>query len=285
MIRPERSGDDFLADVCAAQDRPEPFHLWWLGQSGFLLQWRGARLLFDPYLSDSLTRKYAGTATPHVRITERVIAPERLDCIDAATSTHNHTDHLDAETLLPLMRANEGLRLVVPEANRAFAANRLQCDSAWLVGVTAGAERVVEPFRFTAVPAAHETLKTDEAGRFAHLGYVVRFGPWTVYHSGDTVRYEGMADLLRPFRIDACMLPVNGRDPARGVPGNLTGEEAARLARDIGSRVAIPCHYEMFAFNTASPEPFFKEAERLGLRAVRLAAGGRWSCDLPPRAY
>ena len=282
MIRPERSGDDFLADVRGAQDRAEPFHIWWLGQSGFLVQWQGAHLLFDPYLSDSLTRKYAGTAKPHVRITERVVAPERLDRIDVATSTHNHTDHLDAETLTPLMRANAALRLVVPEANRTFVANRLHCDPAWPVGMTVGADRLVGPFRFAAVPAAHETLETDAAGRHTHLGYVVRFGPWTVYHSGDTVGYEGMADLLRPFRIDVCMLPVNGRDPARGVPGNLTGAEAARLAHDIGARVAIPCHYEMFAFNTASPEPFFEEAARLGLRTVRLAAGGRWSCDIAP---
>ncbi len=281
MIQPERSGDDFLADVRAAQDRSEPFHIWWLGQSGFLLQWRTARLLFDPYLSDALTRKYAGTAKPHVRLTERVVAPERLGDIDVATSTHNHTDHLDAETLRPLMQANEALQLVVPEANRDFVSKRLQCDPAWPVGMTVGAERVVGPFRFAAVPAAHETLETDEAGRYAHLGYVVRFGPWTAYHSGDTIRYEGMAERLRPFGIDVCMLPVNGRDPARGVPGNLTGEEAARLARDIGARAAIPCHYEMFAFNTASPEPFFEEAARLGVRAVRLAAGGRWSCDLP----
>ena len=32
------------------------FHLWWLGQSGFLLQWNGKRILIDPYLSDSLTK-------------------------------------------------------------------------------------------------------------------------------------------------------------------------------------------------------------------------------------
>lgn len=281
MIQPERSGDDFLADVRAAHRRSEPFHLWWLGQSGFLLQWQGTHLLFDPYLSDSLTRKYAGTPKPHVRITERVIAPERLDFIDAATSTHNHTDHLDAETLVPLMRANDALQLVIPEANRAFVADRLQCDPSWPVGMTVGAQNTVGPFRFMAVPSAHEALATDGAGRHTHLGYVVQFGPWTVYHSGDTIRYEGMADLLRPFRIDVCMLPVNGRDPARGVPGNLTGEEAAHLAHDIGARVAIPCHYEMFAFNTASPEPFFEAAARLGLRTVRLAAGGRWSCDLP----
>jgi hypothetical protein len=54
------------------------FHLSWLGQSGFLLQWNGKRVLIDPYLSDSLTKKYAGTDKPHARMSELVIKPGLL---------------------------------------------------------------------------------------------------------------------------------------------------------------------------------------------------------------
>src|SRR5215831_20240085 len=88
----------FLADVRRALSSGG-FHLWWLGQSGFLVVNNGRALLLDPYLSDSLTRKYAGTDKPHERMTERVIAPEKLTFIAAATCSHNHTDHLDPETL------------------------------------------------------------------------------------------------------------------------------------------------------------------------------------------
>lgn len=280
MIEPEQSGHAFLEDVRAARERSEPFHVWWLGQSGFLIQWEGRHLLFDPYLSDSLTKKYAGSEKPHVRMTERVVAPDRVDFLDVITSTHNHTDHLDPETLVPLLQANAGVQLVIPEANRGFVAERLGCDPNFPVGLVDGASATVSGFRVTAVPAAHETLETDAEGRHTQLGYVVTFGPWTVYHSGDTVRYHGMAERLRTFGIDLCILPVNGRDPARGVAGNLTGPEAAQLARDVGSRAALPCHYEMFEFNTASPEPFFEHARRIGQRCIRLRAGGRWSCDL-----
>ena len=93
------------------------------------MQYKGRHLLIDPYLSDSLTRKYAATDKPHVRMTERAIAPERLDFIDVVTSSHNHTDHLDAETLGPLLRANPAMKLVIPEANRQFVAERLGIDS------------------------------------------------------------------------------------------------------------------------------------------------------------
>ena len=92
------------------------FRLWWLGQSGFLFQWRGQHLLLDPYLSDSLTKKYAATDKPHVRMTARALDPAALDFIDVVTSSHNHTDHLDAETIVPLLRVNKGIVLIVPSA-------------------------------------------------------------------------------------------------------------------------------------------------------------------------
>jgi len=275
MIEPALRDEAFLADVRAARARPG-FRLWWLGQSGFLLQWEGSHLLLDPYLSDSLTRKYAATGKPHVRMTARVVAPEALGFIAAATSSHNHTDHLDAETLLPLLRASPAMRLVIPEANRAFVAERLGCDPAFPIGLDDGATVEVAGFAITGVPAAHETVERDEAGRCRFLGYVVRCGRWSVYHSGDTVLYDGMAEGLRSFAPDVALLPINGAKPERRVAGNLDGREAAQLARDAGAGLVIPCHYEMFTFNTAAPDEFAAHARRIGQRYRILRCGERY---------
>ena len=80
--------------MCAPRGRAGILHLWWLGQSGFLLQRQGRFLLMDPYLSDSLTRKYAASDTPHVRMTERVVDPSRLGFVHVCTCSHGHTDHM-----------------------------------------------------------------------------------------------------------------------------------------------------------------------------------------------
>jgi L-ascorbate metabolism protein UlaG (beta-lactamase superfamily) len=166
---------------------------------------------------------------------------------------------------------------VIPEANRAFVAERLGCDPAWPLGVDAGQTVTIPPFTLTGVPAAHETFEQDEAGRHKFLGYIVQCGPWTIYHSGDTVLYAGMVETLRRWPIDIALLPINGRAPERRVAGNLNGSEAAQLAHAIGARLVIPCHYEMFTFNTASPEPFIAECARLGQPYAVLRAGERWS--------
>ncbi len=138
MIQPVLQDDEFLADVRAAAVNDGHFRLWWLGQSGFLVQWRGAHLLLDPYLSDSLTKKYAATDKPHVRMTARAVDSSRLDFIDVVTSSHNHTDHLDGETLRPLLQANPELKLVAPEANRQFVAERLNIDAKLPLGLRDG---------------------------------------------------------------------------------------------------------------------------------------------------
>lgn len=269
--------------MSAARKEPAVLHLWWLGQSGYLIQWRGAHLLFDPYLSDSLTRKYADTDKPHVRMTERVIDPATLDFIDVVTSSHNHTDHLDAETLIPLMNANEDLQMIVPEANRAFIAERLNSDANWPIGLDDATSCTIGPFNLTGVPAAHESIDTDDEGRHRFMGYILQAGPHTIYHSGDTVRFDGMAEQLKPFEIDIAILPINGSAPERRVAGNLNGPEAAQLAKDIGARIVIPCHYEMFTFNTESPEAFEAACRGIGQPHATLRAGERWSTASLPQ--
>jgi len=276
VIRPVLQNESFLANVREAQ-AADHFHLWWLGQSGFLLQWQGKHLLFDPYLSDSLTKKYAATDKPHARMTERVVAPEQLNFIDVVTSSHNHTDHLDAETLIPLMQANPKIELIIPEANREFAVDRLKTMVELPRGLDAGQFTTVGPFKIHAVPAAHEKLEKDADGRHKFLGYVFEFGDWFVYHSGDTVLYDGMVDWLRRWPIDVALLPINGRLPERRVDGNLWGREAAQLAKDFGARLVIPCHYEMFEFNTATPDEFVATCKGLNQSFRVLRAGERWS--------
>jgi L-ascorbate metabolism protein UlaG (beta-lactamase superfamily) len=276
VIPAVQSHDALLADIRAADRRDGNFRLWWLGQSGFLLQWQGVHVLLDPYLSDSLTRKYAQTDKPHRRMTELVIDPARLSFVDIATSTHNHTDHLDAETLRPILAASADLKLVVAEANRSFVAERLGIDPVIPVGADDGTSVEVLGIRFSGVASAHETIERNEQGRAKFLGYVLQFGGWTVYHSGDTVHYPGMAEKLKPFAVDVALLPINGRAPERRVPGNLFGREAAELAKDIGAGLVIPCHYEMFEFNTASPEDFVRECRKLGQPHQVLRCGERW---------
>jgi L-ascorbate metabolism protein UlaG (beta-lactamase superfamily) len=255
--------DVFLADLAAARAAGR-IRLWWLGQSGFLLSSPRGTILFDPYLSDSLTKKYAASDKPHVRITGQVIAPELLTGIDVITSSHNHTDHLDADTLLPLLAANPKAKLVIPRANRAFVLERLGDGADRLVDIDADESLTVCGMEFHGIAAAHNTVERDEHGCCRFLGFVVHLGGKTFYHSGDTLLHDGLATALMPFQPDVAMVPINGNRPERRVAGNLDGGEAAWLAHTIGAGLAIPHHFDLFEFNTAAPDEFEEACRRLG---------------------
>jgi len=265
LIKPFNQGEKLAEEIHHARRKGNTdfFDIWWLGQSGFLIQWNKKCVLFDPYLSDSLTKKYAATNKPHIRMSELVIAPDLLDCIDIVTSSHNHTDHLDADTLIPLFRTNPDITFIIPEANRAFVTERVNCHHDFPIGLNDGQKIEVKEFIFHGVPAAHNTIERDEMGRCKCMGFVVKFGKWCVYHSGDTLWYDNMVDILKPFHLDIAFLPINGNDPARGVAGNLNSKEAAQLGLQLGARLVIPHHYHMFEFNTAEPTDFATDANSI----------------------
>jgi len=272
--------ENFIAELQQFSQDEKNFHLWWLGQSGYLLLWNGQQVLIDPYLSDSLTRKYADTKQPHTRVSERVVDPRLLNNISIVTSSHNHTDHLDAETLIPVINNNPGIVFVIPEANRDFVGERIHMPRKFPVGLTDGKTISSGIFSFHGVPAKHEEIERDAEGNCKFLGYIIRFGPFTIYHSGDTLWYDDMVEILKPFHIDVALLPINGHEPAREVAGNLNAQEAASLGKAIGARLVIPCHYDMFAFNTADPKDFEVEAQKIGQPYLVLEHGGHFSSSL-----
>jgi L-ascorbate metabolism protein UlaG (beta-lactamase superfamily) len=265
--------DQLLSDSTQA-------HCWWLGQSGFLLQWKGKRVLLDPYLSDSLTQKYEHTEKPHTRMSERVIRPDLLKQIDVVSSSHNHTDHLDAETLVPILANNPGIQFIIPEANRAFVADRVNCALDFPTGLNDGLSVQLGEFSFHGIPAKHNEIDRDAQGHCRYMGYVIRFGNCSIYHSGDTLWFDELPELLRPFSVDLALLPINGNKPERKVAGNLDHIEAVKLAKVLGVKTVIPCHYDMFSFNTADVQDFEKEAERAGQGYRVLKGGERFSFTL-----
>jgi L-ascorbate metabolism protein UlaG (beta-lactamase superfamily) len=133
-------------------------------------------------------------------------------------------------------------------------------------------------FAVRAVPSAHERIDRNPAGNHLYLGYVIECGGFRLYHSGDSLAYDGLTEELGDEPFDVLFLPINGRDPARGVPGNMTAAEAVDLACRVRPRYVVPHHYDMFTFNTVPVATFEAEARRLppGVEPRTLQCGERW---------
>jgi L-ascorbate metabolism protein UlaG (beta-lactamase superfamily) len=276
LIQPVRSGAELVDEIESTQPAPGCVAVWWLGQSGFLIKSRGGRLVIDPYLSESLTRKYAGTGREHVRMTAAPLRGEELPVVQLALASHKHSDHLDPDTIVELTRRSHcPLGLPAPLLDHARG---LGIPESSLVGLVAGQVLEAAGFRVRAVPSAHEGLDTDAQGRHLYLGFVVEMDGLRLYHSGDGLVYDGLEGWLGDSPFDAMFLPINGRDPSRGVPGNMSAAEAVDLASRVRPRFVVPHHYDMFTFNTAPVGDFLREARRLppGVTPRALRCGERW---------
>jgi len=242
--------------VLSEQPPAGSVYMWWLGQAGFALAGGGMRVLIDPYLSDSLAEKYRGRKYSHQRMMPIPVEPGSITSIDVTLCTHAHTDHFDPATLGPLMQANPRMRVVVPRAVIEMAIQR-GVPREILVGINAGEQVDLGQLKVSAIPAAHEDLQRNERGEYLYLGYILQLAGLTVYHSGDTVPFDGLAEAVGGFRPDVALLPVNGRDAERaanGVPGNLTFDEAVELCRSIHINLLFAHHFGLFDFNTVPRE-------------------------------
>jgi L-ascorbate metabolism protein UlaG (beta-lactamase superfamily) len=223
--------------------------LTWLGQSGFLVETAGLRILVDPFVSEHPAR---------------IVPPPPLelvaDGIDWLLVTHEHVDHLDLEFIDTLAARSPGARVVLPAAVAADTKLPLQAE-----GVEAGQRVQLGGVSVLAVPAVHKLATTDEYNDERFVGYVLEAPPSTIYHAGDTILTDELFESLQDVRPTVCLLPVNGRDWFRerdGLVGNLDAREAVALATSLGANTLVPVHWDLFVGNTVDPETVVAEARR-----------------------
>jgi len=227
--------------------------LWWLGQAGFAFQYYSILFLIDPYLSDSLAKKYKDKVLPHRRMMAAPILPGEVSNLDFVLCSHRHSDHMDPETLPVLAVNNKNCKFILPKAHRKYALN-LGLPEDRIIGMNAqDTIKLKEGCTVTAVASAHEELMLNEAGENCYLGYIIRFDSIALYHSGDCVPFIGLAEELQKQHIDIALLPINGRDQyrrKRNIAGNFTVSEAIELCKNARIPMLMGHHFELFDFNT-----------------------------------
>jgi L-ascorbate metabolism protein UlaG (beta-lactamase superfamily) len=196
--------------------------LWWLGHAGFIVRFATITFYVDPCLS----RPGAPLQASDIRHADMILA------------THAHSGHLDPASVIPMLERSKRAKLVLPKsaAEQAHAAG-----ISYHRMTTTDADLRIEYFkddlygRVYAVPSAHPRLDWTADGGYPYLGYLIRFGRWTIYHAGDCVLYEGLAERLRPYNVSVALLPIGGN--------NFSVSQAAQLAADIGATWLVPMHY------------------------------------------
>lgn len=245
--------------------------MWWLGQMGICLKLGDTVLCIDYYASEDPDRMVDPPA-----------APQEVTGVDAFLGTHDHIDHIDwpswkvwasvcpkASFILPaaVIRSRDSkapaFSAELSGESSLESSGELSPESfdGRLIGLNDGDSCQIRDIKITAIPAAHEFLNQDpQTGLYPCLQFIIEGYGMRIYHAGDTLRYEGMLPRLQQFgHIDAAILPINGRDGVRyrsDCIGNMTFQEAADLAGELGVGTVIPGHWNLFAHNSEDPARF-----------------------------
>jgi len=252
-----------------------------LGQVGVGIRGPGGTVYVDPYLTDN-----AGGGERLGRNYPPPLRPDEVTDASAVLLTHDHIDHTDPETVLPLAAASPGARFFAPFTSRdtlvgaGLDGGRIAQARAWEAFEIAGA-------RVTPVPSAHTELEEDLERGHPFLGYVVEWNGVTVYHAGDTVPYDGLVEALGQWWIDVMFVPINGRDYFRtrqGLVGNADAREAVEMAEALDVGCVVPTHYDLISPNTANPAHFVDHLYRRNpRRPFKLLAPGEIHYHLSER--
>lgn len=224
-----------------------------LGQSGCRLQFPGAIVYLDPYLSNSVQELDAPDLARQVPIAR---PPEEVTDADWVLITHEHIDHCDPHTLPKLAQASPRARFIGP----APVAARLRdwgIDPGRILMAEESWMPLADTLQVLAVPAAHPEIFRDELGQLACVGFLLDYGGQRIYLAGDTSARQEIIDVLVAHgSIHTAFLPVNEHNffrGRRGIIGNMSVREAFQLAIEIGARQVVAVHWDMFAINAVAP--------------------------------
>ncbi len=230
-----------------------------LGQAGFLMSGTRSRYLIDPYLSDFVITGGYGGVEFFTRNFPPPVLPGELLSIDAVFITHDHADHCDLETLEIICKNNPKCVFIGPGPVRSHLTSIMQKEK-FIQPARERKGEIQGKIAYFTVPAAHPQFDKDNSQIEPEcLGYIIKMDEVVVYHSGDTVVFDGLAEIIREslWKIDIACLPVNGRDEKRekmGIVGNMNVFEALELAKSLESKWMIPMHNDLFTINQENPE-------------------------------
>ena len=247
-----KKGEALLQEIRNTNPKQEMVAVWYIGQMGIIAKANNVTVCLDPVLNDLC---YPDGASR--RNYEPPFDGSQLEGIDYVICSHNHADHLNLKTLLPLSQANPKAKFIVPAPETTVLIEGGMSKEAIIGAKQKEAVNLTETVRIYPIAAAHETYVKDENGNQKNLGYVLDLGGVRLYHAGDTVVTEQLiADVKEQGPIHVACIPVNGVDTERhrrGIVGNMDCRDAAFFAEQIEADMVLPMHYDMVKKNGENP--------------------------------
>jgi len=224
----------------------------YVGGPTALINFHGMRFLTDPTFDPHGGNYVTGPITL-TKISDPVVGLDALGTIDYVLLSHDqHFDNLDHAGRKMLSQAKQVL--TTAEGATRLGGNAIGFVPWQTIEVKAPDGR---PFLITATPARHGPYGC-EARSGPVVGFVVSPKEsgieGALYFSGDTVWYEGVAEVARWFNITTAVLNMGAAhvEAAGPAPLTMTADDGIQVAKAMPQATIVPLHFDGWAHFTES---------------------------------
>ncbi|HYJ48021.1 MAG TPA: metal-dependent hydrolase [Pyrinomonadaceae bacterium] len=241
----------------------------WFGHAAFSVTTpRGKVLLIDPWLKNPSNPEAKDGHDPLASVPK----------VDYILITHGHRDHVGDS--VEIAKRTGAVLICNPElaGNLVKLADfpEKQADTDAIMGIGGEIQIADGEVTVAMTPAIHSSsvfnpkatpTEAERAygGNPAGFVLMIKNGP-VIYHSGDTAYFKDMETIGEEYQIDLALLNIGGHF-------GMEPRMAARAAKSVGARLAVPQHYATFPGITQNSAGFAAELRRLKIPFYEMKPG------------
>ena len=221
-----------------------PLSITYIGGPTAVIEFAGVRLLTDPTF-DPAGGEYPSGAAVLRKLTGPAITVDQLGPIDYVLLSHDHHfDNLDraGRDFLPKAKAV----LTTDEGAQRLAGNSIGMKGWQSIDLPTSQRTAL---KVIAAPARHGP---EGLHRGPVIGFILYFASTPedcLYFAGDTVWYDGVAEVAKRYPIKVAVLNIGAARVPEVGPFHLTmtSDEAVEAARALTGAAIVPLHFEGWA--------------------------------------
>jgi L-ascorbate metabolism protein UlaG (beta-lactamase superfamily) len=241
----------------------------WFGHAAFSITTpKGKVLLIDPWLRNPSNPETQAGKDPLTSVPK----------VDYILLTHGHRDHVgDA---VEIAKKTGAILICNPElaGNLVKLADfpSKQAETNAIMGIGGEIQIADGEVTVAMTPAVHSSsvfnpkagaTEAERAygGNPAGFVLIIKSGP-TIYHSGDTAYFKDMETIGEEYQVDLALLNIGGHF-------GMEPRMAARAAKSVRAKLAVPQHYGTFPGITENSDVFAAELKKLKISFYEMKPG------------
>lgn len=229
--------------------------LTWIGHATFMFRINNEIILTDPFFSDVASPvSWAGP----MRYVSPGISLANLSKIDTILITHNHYDHLDADTIQAIPN-KDTVQVIVPLGLKSFFKDFGYKNITELDWQKTYQNNGIE---YTCLPAVHFSSRSlFDRNKTLWCSWAIKTDSAQYYYSGDTGYSSLFKNIGKQFKaFDLAIVPIGAYEPQSMMqPVHTNPEEAFQMGLDLKARTIVSSHWGTIEL---SDEPHFEPPQR-----------------------